>query len=281
MPPEDISVGLLPQPVSRPGLSRAFFAHFAADPIWNMAVDDTLLALANSPGACSVRLYTWRPGAITIGANQSVGTALDVERLGGTPVVRRITGGRALYHDESELTYAIAANMTHPAHPAFALHHGGRETWMAERLREFARVLGIDAHWVRQSTDTDRHVLKGQKLACFASVARYELVSQGRKVVASAERRSHCAFLRHGAIKLCGVLTHPALRGVDSGDSPALQPVTADCFARAARLFRAVWEDALGFDLGEPDTGATLKLASFEQTHDRLLADPLSVRYPD
>ncbi|MCK4573421.1 MAG: hypothetical protein KAU36_03575, partial [candidate division Zixibacteria bacterium] len=88
-----------------------FHNHFAAGPHFNMAFDEWLFARAcESPGSIMLRLYSWRPGAITFGFNQKEQTAVDCERLNGTPLIRRVTGGRALYHDPSELTYAIAVN---------------------------------------------------------------------------------------------------------------------------------------------------------------------------
>jgi len=66
-----------------------------------MAVDVALLDDAVRLGTASLRLYRWDPPTLSIGRNQTL-TVNDV------PVVRRPTGGQAVWH-EHELTYAVAA----------------------------------------------------------------------------------------------------------------------------------------------------------------------------
>ena len=67
-----------------------------------MAVDGALLALAEGP---TLRLYGWRPHAVSLGYFQSLA---DFEQLpSDTPLVRRSTGGGAIHHGD-ELTYSLA-----------------------------------------------------------------------------------------------------------------------------------------------------------------------------
>jgi len=88
-----------------------FYRHCAADPFFNTAFDEMMLDFVlGRPDVILLRLYTWMPGTITIGLNQEMERALDVSRLGNTPLIRRVTGGRAVYHDPTELTYAVAVN---------------------------------------------------------------------------------------------------------------------------------------------------------------------------
>lgn len=74
-----------------------------------MALDEALLdaAAAGSQKPC-LRFYSWRPPAITIGYSQDAAAETDLIacREAGVPVVRRITGGGAVFHD-NELTYSI------------------------------------------------------------------------------------------------------------------------------------------------------------------------------
>ncbi len=63
----------------------------------NMAVDEELLDDAVGSGASDIifRLYGWNPKCISLGRNQKSDFS-----TGNIPVVRRLTGGRALLHDD-------------------------------------------------------------------------------------------------------------------------------------------------------------------------------------
>lgn len=77
---------------------------------WNMALDEVMLERlasgeANSP---SLRLYGWKPPAISIGYFQRLGEEVDEQKCKelGVDIVRRWTGGGAVFHD-SEITYSF------------------------------------------------------------------------------------------------------------------------------------------------------------------------------
>jgi len=78
---------------------------------WNMALDEAILqkAIKNSVPN-TLRFYKWKPSTASIGRNQSLRDEIDIEfaKEKGFNVVRRITGGGAVFHDETrELTYSI------------------------------------------------------------------------------------------------------------------------------------------------------------------------------
>ncbi|MDD1770126.1 MAG: lipoate--protein ligase family protein [Methanomassiliicoccales archaeon] len=79
----------------------------------NMAVDECLterVAKGSSPP--TVRLYGWHPSAVSIGRFQCLADEVDTEECArrGVDLVRRRTGGGAVYHDRSgEITYSVAA----------------------------------------------------------------------------------------------------------------------------------------------------------------------------
>lgn len=81
---------------------------------WNMAIDEAVLTARIAEKASNtLRLYSWRPSAVTIGRNQTVEdwVYLDNARELGVDVVRRPSGGGTVYHDcEGEVTYSVTAN---------------------------------------------------------------------------------------------------------------------------------------------------------------------------
>ena len=72
----------------------------------NMQIDSDLLdeAIEKQLQEPIFRLYAWKPRCISLGRNQKEGFLGDVKE----DVVRRLTGGRALLHDD-EITYSYVS----------------------------------------------------------------------------------------------------------------------------------------------------------------------------
>jgi len=83
------------------------------DAFMNMAIDEAIsesVASGNSPP--TIRFYGWHPSAVSIGYFQSLEKEVDIKNceLEGVDVVRRRTGGGAVYHDNyGEITYSVIA----------------------------------------------------------------------------------------------------------------------------------------------------------------------------
>lgn len=75
---------------------------------WNMGVDEALTELTPLP---TLRLYSWKPPAISIGCFQSLTEEVEVGECNrrGIDIVRRKTGGGAVFHKD-ELTYSFITN---------------------------------------------------------------------------------------------------------------------------------------------------------------------------
>ncbi|MEW6050094.1 MAG: hypothetical protein AB1644_03410 [Candidatus Zixiibacteriota bacterium] len=255
--------------------SLLFFQHFAADPYFNMAFDEWLMTRsARSPLTILLRLYTWREGAITFGYNQRQDTALDFTRIGTTPVIRRITGGRALYHDPSELTYAIAMDLSGSG----AAVSGSRASAIiAEALRSFLEWEGVAADYVRTSHRQNSRPEFFHKAPCFASAARYELMRGEQKIVASAQRRTGEQLLQHGSIKLRGVARHPALMLSEQCEGTVPQPVDSGGFDVYAEHFAHSFAERFGVQM-RLGTLAGTDLAEVAKMAGHLRKNPLEQR---
>ena len=81
------------------------------DAFSNMAIDEAILnARMRNEVPNTLRFYRWKPSAVSIGKNQSISAEASIEecKKAGIDIVRRITGGGAVYHDyEGEITYSI------------------------------------------------------------------------------------------------------------------------------------------------------------------------------
>ena len=153
----------------------------------NMARDSSILrSLEEGVGEPTVRLYGWSSPAISIGYLQGA----DPFRGLGLPVVRRVTGGRAVVHS-SEVTYSVTGLIDSP------LFSGGimsAYSAISACIIAALKDAGVEA-------DYSRGALEGKRSeACFYSPSRYEVLVNGRKLVGSAQRRLKRAFLQHGSI---------------------------------------------------------------------------------
>ncbi len=207
----------------------------------NMALDETLLHEADCTGAAYLRLYRFTPPCLSFGRHEPALARYDratIEQL-GLDVVRRPTGGRAVWH-EHEVTYAVAAPI--------AAFGSLRESYHAihERL---ARALGrLGIHATLAPTYAARADFGDG--ACFASPIGGEVVVDGRKVIGSAQVRHGTAFLQHGSILLDGsqqmvqtVSRRPSPNG--SGTTLAALLGRPVGFDEVAAAIAAVWNGPL------------------------------------
>jgi lipoate-protein ligase A len=163
----------------------------AAPGAYNMAVDEALMAAAVAHDRWIVRIYSWANPTISFGRHQGAARAYsrDVIAARGIEAVRRPTGGRAILHHR-EITYSVAA----PLSAAGDLRQSYRA--INDLLVDALRRLGVPAScWANPV----REVAPGS-MPCFDHPSEGELVVDGRKLVGSAQWRSHDALLQHGSI---------------------------------------------------------------------------------
>src|SRR6266702_1076396 len=163
----------------------------------NMAIDAALLDRANDTGLSFLRLYRFDPPCLSLGRNEPAARYDHTEiARRGLDVVRRPTGGRAVWH-EHEVTYAVAA----PVAAFGSLRHAYHT--IHARIAAALRSLGADATLAppQQPPPSSR---VDQPTPCFATPVGGEVLVAGRKLVGSAQVRKGNAFLQHGSILLDG-----------------------------------------------------------------------------
>jgi lipoate-protein ligase A len=143
----------------------------------NMAIDKTVM-VSCSRGKIppTVRFYTWKPPAISIGYFQSLNEEVDLEACKslGVEFVRRITGGGAVFHDK-ELTYSIIISESNLKVPK-------------NILESYRRICGA--------------VIKGLKHLWIES--KYapinDIIVNNKKISGSAQTRKSKTVLQHGTV---------------------------------------------------------------------------------
>jgi lipoate-protein ligase A len=166
-----------------------------------MALDEAIaVLLRRGETQPTVRVYGWKPAAISIGYFQSIRRTLDLKKCArlGIPVVRRLTGGRAVLHDQ-EVTYSVIAPRQRWGREASVLdvykHIGLALVAALERLGIEARLERPRSRKASPSNSADRS-------PCFSSAGRYEVMVAGRKLVGSAQRWLGDVVLQHGSVLL-------------------------------------------------------------------------------
>jgi lipoate-protein ligase A len=164
-----------------------------------MAVDEAILdgyAGDAPPQGPTLRLYSWSPATLSLGARQDPGHDPSYLRRNAIGLVRRPTGGGAVLH-EHERTFAVVGSLRREPFPGGVLDTYRR---VAGALVRALRALGIEAEAWSNVEAAERAV--ASPLACFARPSAHEITIAGRKVIGSAQTRRHGAFLQHGSILL-------------------------------------------------------------------------------
>ncbi len=160
--------------------------------IVNMQKDAWLLdnAIKNKLEEPVFRLYGWAPPCVSLGRNQK-SDFLDAKFLkdNNIDVVRRLTGGRALLHD-NEITYSYVC-------PVSSLKHGENVT---ESYKEISQIfidkfkkLGIELEFGGKPA-------RGHFDYCMLVSTGADLCHNGKKLIGSAQFRKEGYILQHGSI---------------------------------------------------------------------------------
>lgn len=166
-----------------------------ADAYTNMALDEAIMtACLQKLVPPTLRLYGWKPAAVSIGYFQKLHNAVNIQTCSrlGINVVRRLTGGRAVLH-QHEVTYSVIIREDYPQMPRTVVDS---YRFISKGIIEGLRFLGAEV-----TMESGRDKARGlDSSACFDSASMYEVLFEGRKVVGSAQVRKDGVILQHGSI---------------------------------------------------------------------------------
>ena len=136
-----------------------------------------------------LRFYSWSPACVSLGRNQSEDTInKEYCTKNNIDIVRRITGGRALLH-QNELTYSFICSIdflgNENVKKSYEIISGG--------LIEGFKNLGIEADFGNKKPDTKYNY-------CMLLSTGADLNYQNKKLVGSAQYRANGYILQHGSI---------------------------------------------------------------------------------
>jgi len=193
------------------------FVHSGAcPPALNMGTDEALLRLYR-PGHTRpiLRTYGWDPPAISLGYFQAAAAVASLPpALRAQRVVRRLTGGGAIYH-HCELTYALvlAESDSPRAVPVRRLYDV-----VHRAIIRLLADLGVQAFLAEESAAAETPSRpagsaggrRARPFFCFARQAPFDVLvssaaarhGRGMKIAGSAQRRIRGVVLQHGSILL-------------------------------------------------------------------------------
>ena len=173
----------------------------------NMAVDEAICRLRSqgkSPN--TIRLYRWKPSAVSIGYFQILEQEVDFdacERL-GMDVVRRMTGGGAVYHSyEGEVTYSVIVNQDNPKIPRDILKS---YELICSGITLAMKNLGINAEF-KPINDID---VNGKKISGNAQTRRWNIVLQHGTILLDTDIRTMFTVLKVSKEKISDKLIRSA-----------------------------------------------------------------------
>ena len=159
----------------------------------NMQIDSDLLDLAIKEQLKEpiFRLYGWSPACVSLGRNQKDDFIdYDFLKSKNVDVVRRLTGGRALLHD-NEITYSFIC-------PFDCLKNGENVKLsyieISQILIDNFKKLGIELNFGEQNGVHTKFDY------CMLISTGADLCYEGKKLIGSAQCRKEGYILQHGSI---------------------------------------------------------------------------------
>ncbi|MFW9820103.1 MAG: biotin/lipoate A/B protein ligase family protein [Candidatus Thorarchaeota archaeon] len=152
---------------------------------WNMALDEAILqSVIDGKSPNTLRFYKWKPSTASIGRNQSLSNEINLDFMekSGFTVVRRITGGGAVFHDENrEITYSIICPIK------FLVNLGANNVIEQFEIITQGIIKGLNIFGLKAKKDI---------IHCPA------LLLNGKKFSGNAQVRKKGIVLQHGTILL-------------------------------------------------------------------------------
>ena len=141
----------------------------------NMAIDEALAISVQKNNTPTIRLgYCWKkPGGISLGINQQISDInLNYCLAKKIPIVRRPTGGMALYHTHQDFTYCVLLPIQKKEY----------------RIQESYSMV---CHWVSNGLSA---------LGIPVKLENTSLSVQGKKISGNAKARIPGSLVQHGSV---------------------------------------------------------------------------------
>lgn len=168
------------------------------DPVSNMQVDKVLFNSFLPQESMPVfRLYLWRQPAISLGKFQQPSRVLNLKncRQDKVKLVKRITGGSAIYHSPAELTYSLVC----PSSLCKAASVKESYKKLTRFLITAYKTIGLNASYAQEflSLPVQSRPRAG---FCLSQWQECDILINQKKIGGNAQKRKKGVIFQHGSI---------------------------------------------------------------------------------
>jgi lipoate-protein ligase A len=187
------------------------------DAATNMAIDEAVLrARIADKVPNTIRFYQWKPSAVSIGRFQDINNEVNLDNCAehGVDVVRRITGGGAVYHDsEDELTYnAVIRREDLGVEDTTAAYNK-----ISSGLTKALKTLGVKADFNPGDPKNCPNItINGRKISGSAQSLKGGVILQHGTLLLDVNLQKMFTFLRVPWAKTCMEIVNVAERKITS-----------------------------------------------------------------
>lgn len=241
------------------------------DAAMNMAIDEAILTARTIDRVPNtLRLYTWKPSAVSIGKNQNPEAEVQLEncRRLGVDVVRRISGGGTVYHDErDEVTYSLVASTgdlgVRDITAVYQKVYAG--------VRDALRLMGVTADFNEgDAKNCPNLAVKSRKISGSSQANKRDTILQHGTLLLAVDLEKMFTLLQVPWAKTVKEVVAVAERRITSIKQELGHAVSAET---AANALASGFKNALGVQL-EPG-----KLSEFEvEVAEKLRRDKYAIR---
>jgi len=169
------------------------------DAAYNMAIDEAIaLSVRQSQAPPTLRLYGWTQPSVSLGCFQKTNDVDLVYCMSQhIPVIRRPTGGRAIFHGD-EITYSFITLTTSGLFSKGLLDSYRK---LSEAFSRAFVICGMNPpHKLIMNRKRSNRRAQQHNPLCFASTSYGEMTVNGKKIIGSAQKRWRDVLLQQGCI---------------------------------------------------------------------------------
>lgn len=161
----------------------------------NMAIDEVLLDSCIKYNTSTLRFYYWENPTLSLGRNQKL-SDINLKELEKNhfDIVRRPTGGNAVFHDD-EITYSATFKIPQGKFGSIVESCRLIHLAMAKALNKMGIIT-----YLSPSMQVSHKNPKASDPVCFAHASDTELIYDGIKLIGSAQMRRSGCLMQHGSI---------------------------------------------------------------------------------